>query len=286
MQFLLFDDSTCREDRQPAKVFVLAEIQESIYNWRRFGTPSCPRFPSSGYFFDAAITSPWMNVYSHLVIATFLEQTLAPSNPDEYLLGSAAPDFRYLAGMRRSQTHLSIEQINAYHARYPELASFLLGYAVHCAVDEIDIAPVFFRSFPAAVIRKGLPRQYAPMVIELYTLETTRIENRLAERGNAITSDLGLRDDDVQTASRQINTFLAAPSLEGELTSLRANGLAADPRVARYLAIARQIDRNPLLKKLLFAGLHKKKLTQPWFVTLFTTGALKGWIEAFRLLVQ
>ncbi len=222
-----------------------------------------------------------MNVYSHLVIAAFLEQMLAPGNPAEYLLGSAAPDFRYLAGMPRSQTHLSIAQICAYHARYPELASFLMGYTVHCAVDEIDLAREFFRPIPRAFIRSFLPRQFSPVVIELYYLETARVENRLAEDANAITRDLGLRDEDVQTASRQINAFLAAPSFEGELASLRANGLSADARIERYLGIARWIDRNRGLKRLLFAGLRQDKLIQEGYIALFTAGALKGWIEAF-----
>lgn len=222
-----------------------------------------------------------MNIYSHLVIASFLEQSLLPDNPEDYYLGSVVPDFRYLAGMRRSQTHISVEQISAYLDRYPHLLSFLFGYAVHCAVDEIDPGGEFFRSFPVAAFRKHLPRQFAPVVIELYYLETARVEKRLSERGNEITRDLGIPDEGVKTASQQINAFLVAPSLEMELATLQANGLAVDARIERYLGIARRIDRRPILKKLLFASLSKKKLSRERFVSLLATGELKEWIDPF-----
>jgi hypothetical protein len=127
-----------------------------------------------------------------------------------------------------------------------------------------------------------MPRQFTPVLLELYYLETARVDKRLSQCGNAITRDLGFRDQDMQAASRQINAFLIAPSLEMELATLQANGLAVDARIERYLEVACLIDRHPILKKLLFASLNKKKLTRERFISLFANGELKEWIEIFR----
>jgi hypothetical protein len=223
-----------------------------------------------------------MNVYSHLVAASFLQKSLKPDLPGDYYLGSAAPDFRYPARMPRKQTHISIEQISAYCAGYPHLRSFLLGYAVHCAVDEIDLGREFFHAFPMGAFRNRLPRQFAPVVIELYYLETLRVENRLSESSNEITRDLGFQDELVSAASRQMNRFLASPSLEMEIATLQANGFTADSRIEKYLQISRKINQHSLLKKLLFAGLIKSRLTRERFVSQLTIGKLKEWIGACR----
>ena len=66
-----------------------------------------------------------MNPYSHIVIASRLESLVQPQDPPEYYWGAVAPDMRYLAAMRRAQTHLSPQELVAFFDRYPRLESFV-----------------------------------------------------------------------------------------------------------------------------------------------------------------
>ncbi len=60
---------------------------------------------------------------------------------------------RYLAGLPRQQTHLPRAAIRAWLPAYPALHSFILGYQVHCLLDEIDLARVVGRAFPFNLLR-------------------------------------------------------------------------------------------------------------------------------------
>ena len=73
-----------------------------------------------------------MGPYSHIVVAGQLATYIQPENPSEYYWGAVAPDIRYLiAGMPRSQTHISAERILSYRVQYPALRDFVKGYLVH-----------------------------------------------------------------------------------------------------------------------------------------------------------
>ena len=63
-----------------------------------------------------------MNPYSHYLLASKAAPLIQPDHPAEYYLGSIIPDIRYLAGIRREQTHLSRARIQEYRSAYPHLA--------------------------------------------------------------------------------------------------------------------------------------------------------------------
>ena len=77
-----------------------------------------------------------MGPYSHYFLAAKLAPILKPGDPAAYHWGAIVPDIRYLAKIRRADTHLEQDRIREMAARYPHLSSFLLGYQVHCLIDE------------------------------------------------------------------------------------------------------------------------------------------------------
>ena len=100
----------------------------------------------------------YMNPYSHIVIASKVEQQVAPVNASEYYWGAIAPDIRYLAGIPRHQTHISHQAIVVLIAQYPHLKSFLQGYLVHCLSDEIPLGEIFYQHLPFSILG-CLPRE-------------------------------------------------------------------------------------------------------------------------------
>jgi hypothetical protein len=88
-----------------------------------------------------------MGPYSHYTLATRLEPSLQPENRKTYYWGAVAPDIRYLANMRREQTHLGLERINELKSYYPHLRSFLSGYQVHILTDQIDVSQAVGAAF-------------------------------------------------------------------------------------------------------------------------------------------
>ncbi len=65
-----------------------------------------------------------MNPYSHYLLASKIAPFIKPVCLEAYYLGSIIPDVRYLAGMRRDQTHISQAQIREYLISYPNLDFF------------------------------------------------------------------------------------------------------------------------------------------------------------------
>lgn len=200
-----------------------------------------------------------MNLYSHLVTASRVEARLHPGNLEAYYLGAIIPDIRYYCGLPRRQTHLPLERIAGFVAAYPHLESFALGYMVHCALDRLDLNKFLYR-FPLHAIRKRLPSQFAPVLLEYYYLETSAVSQRISEAGNEMLDDLGIGREDAAAFARQLNRFLAAPSFEVGLQVGQDLGLLHNPGIESYLRVAQTIHRHWALRKLLFAGLNIAEL--------------------------
>ncbi len=201
-----------------------------------------------------------MNPYSHVVVASKVERYLCPSDREQYYLGAVVPDVRYYSGVSRWQTHLPLEQVAAFGARYPDLQSFILGYLVHCAVDEIDLSRFILRRFPLSLARPLLPAKAAAMLIEYRYLETTTVDKRVSEASNQMLTDLGIDEATVVRFARQINQFLAEPSLEAGLTLAYRLGLSDYPGLEKYLWAAQLVGCSRVLRKLAAASVDRAQL--------------------------
>ncbi len=200
-----------------------------------------------------------MGPYSHYLIASQLEPFVKPGQPGEYYFGAVIPDVRHLAGLRRNQTHLSREKIRDCQSEYPDLKSFLLGYQVHCLIDEIDVAKVVSTAFPfnmlKAVRRKNFSQQQITMLIELFFAQSTRVEPRLAGSHNAMLSNLGITADQTEKFAGAIQAYIVAPSFQTALSAFQKYWYIENSRVDRYMQIFRTIEKNRIIKSLLFMGI-------------------------------
>ncbi len=210
-----------------------------------------------------------MHVYTHLIMAAFAEGHLRPAERGAYYLGAVAPDARYVAGLRRSLTHRPASELDAAFENHPVLRSFLLGYRLHCALDDTGADRLAAGTFPMRWLAALLPRQFLPALIEMYYLRHPRPLPRLSETGNDFTRALGLADAPLQQYARRINALIEHPSLEGELQAFASAGLLDDPRVARYMNYQRWLNHQPWLMNVLFGWgkldvLHEHALAQAY----------------------
>ena len=201
-----------------------------------------------------------MNTYAHIVLAHKLVSHMQPENIKDYYLGAIIPDVRYIASIKRKQTHIPLEQIVAFHTQYPELDSFIKGYMVHCMIDMLDLPQYAWQKFPLSVFKKRLPNAFAPVLIEFYYLENANISVELTTTSNKMLHDLNINPNDVSTMATQLNTFLAAPSFASGLTVIRNFGLFGSG-VERYLKAAHFLNRHPYIKQALFATLRMGSFT-------------------------
>jgi len=205
-----------------------------------------------------------MNPYSHYLLASKAAPFIKPDRLDEYYLGSIIPDVRYLAGMRRDQTHISQAQIREYRTAYPNLDSFLRGYQVHCLIDEIDIAKVASAAFPFNllkwVLHKNLSQQQIAVLVELFFMQSTHMDWQIKEDHNEVMTDLGITPAQTETYLNAMKEYLPSPSFETALSCFQKIGYPMNSRSEKYLQAYQSIERNRLMKGLLFMGIKNAKL--------------------------
>lgn len=202
-----------------------------------------------------------MNIYSHLVVASVLEADLKPGIPPAYYWGAVAPDIRYLAGIRRNQTHIPASKICAYMEQYPNLRAFLQGYLVHCLTDEVDLETMLYRQFPLNLLKGKLTARQIVVLLELFYLENVTLEKKVSGDHNAVLAELGIDKAVVETAAQAITRYLSSPSWVSSVSLAQELGMLGDSRIDKYLTAAEQFQTRRIWKKLLFLGLHRVKIT-------------------------
>ena len=201
--------------------------------------------------------------YTHILIASFLESVIKPENLGEYYWEAIAPDVRYLASMRRAQTHLSSKVILDDMNRYPQLNSFLQGYLVHCLTDEVKLKDIVFRNFPLVLFKNKISYQQMMMIFEFYNLEEHKTAVQITGKHNEMLTDLGLREAHSLKYLLSVNSYLSADYSEPMLKDLLAlMGLEKDSRLEKYMAAAESFQKNQLLKKFFFSHFRKNQTNE------------------------
>jgi hypothetical protein len=200
-----------------------------------------------------------MNPYSHYLLASKVAPFLQPDRLEEYYLGSIIPDIRYLAGMRRDQTHLGRAQIQQYRSAYPHLDSFLRGYQVHCLIDEIELARVASSAFPfnffKRVLGKGFSQQQIAVLVEMFFMQSTHMDWQIMEDHNEVLTDLGITPAQTETYLDAMKEYLPAPSFETALSCFQKIGWMKSSRSEKYLQAYQSIERNRVLKTFLLLAI-------------------------------
>jgi hypothetical protein len=206
-----------------------------------------------------------MNPYSHYLLASRAAPFIRPAQPAEYYLGSIIPDVRYLAGMRREQTHISRERIEEYRSTYPHLSSFLQGFQVHCLIDEIDIAGLVSSAFPLnllRLLRKGFSQQQITVLVELYFMRSARMDWHIAENHNEVLTDLGITPSQTRTYLEAMKAYLPSPSMLTALSCFEKIGWMKSSRSEKYLQAYQSLERNRVLKTLLLMAIKNAHVEQ------------------------
>jgi hypothetical protein len=199
-----------------------------------------------------------MNLYSHYILAHRLKDLTQPENLAEYAWGAVIPDIRYLAGMRRQQTHVEIARVTGWLEQYPQQRSFVLGYLVHCLLDQIDVAWAVQTAFPMRLIgrvtRKKLTRQQASMLVELYYQRGAPGGEGVSGSHNPILENLGVTEQQTAAYGRVVEEYLRTPTFAGTVSLAQQLGLVADNRVEKYLKAAQSVQKaGPVLLPMLWS---------------------------------
>jgi hypothetical protein len=203
-----------------------------------------------------------LNPYTHVVIASELASLVRPASLPDYYWGAVAPDARYLAALRRERTHLSARRILGYVDSYPHLESFLRGYLVHCLADRIELGPLFYRHLPFRFLKRRLSQRHLAVLLELYCLERRRVQCSLSGTHNEVLDELGLSEP-VSARYAQFVGQYVTPSSASRLADLaHLLGLENDARVEAYLDAAESLQRNRLLKRVLFRGIRAGRIDE------------------------
>ena len=205
-----------------------------------------------------------MGPYSHIILASELETYIKPDNPQEYYWGAIAPDIRYLvAGMSRSQTHISPEEILGYLGQYPHLKSFLQGYLVHCLSDKLNLPNIIQRKFPLYWQKNGLSPQHCTIILEFFNIVRVKtVRKSLSGTNNIALNEMGISEEHAAKFAQEINQYITSPSFASLLTLYQNLGSASNGRIDKYRIAVQQVQRKWFQKKLVLIGLHVGKINR------------------------
>jgi hypothetical protein len=205
-----------------------------------------------------------MGPYSHFVMAHRVITLVRPQDESEYYWGSIIPDIRYLAEMRRAQTHIDEQRIREFALCYPHLKSFLQGYRVHCLIDEIDLQAVVGKAFPLNIINwmfKGkISQPQIAMLVELYYLQAAHSGQLISGSQNEVLAELGIKPAHVDIFLLAMQEYFQSPCFETVFSAFQRIGMVKNPRAEKYINAARQLQRNPLLLNLLMTAVKNSNL--------------------------
>jgi hypothetical protein len=164
---------------------------------------------------------------------------------------------RYVAAMRRKQTHVSPRRILNWMEPYPHLVSFLQGYLVHCLADQIDLVQLFTRRLPLAAFKGRLTHHHCAILLELFCIERRPVRCDLSGMHNEVLDELGLSEQVSARFAQFAGKYARSAYETGRLSVTPVPGLEADdPRIARYVAAIEAFQRRRALKKALFLGIR------------------------------
>jgi hypothetical protein len=219
------------------------------------------RFQKALCTFGTVLQFFLMQLYSHLVIAHKLLPELQPQDLPEYYWGAIAADIRYIMHLPRPRTHVPVETVQKWLEQYPELRSFTLGYWVHILADERDAASYVYQGLPTRALRRRLRRLAAVWLEAALVEKEPLLDIRVSGTCNAILAELGVLGPALAAYAEAANRYAAAPSEAVVMEMLAQLGLSDNPRLERYLGIARFFQRAPWARRFMVGLVDVPKVT-------------------------
>ncbi len=205
-----------------------------------------------------------MGPYSHYFLAAKLAPILKPGDPAAYHWGAIVPDIRYLAKIPRTDTHLEQDRIREMAARYPHLSSFLLGYQVHCLIDEIDVIEVVGKAFPLNVFqwaaRNKLSLPQVTMLVEMYFLQRPPVGGTLSGGCNEALADLGITLEQASAYYEAMQAYLQSRSMASGAAAFQKIGMNREGTVEKYRRAYEAAQRSRVMKPVLLSSVQNARL--------------------------
>lgn len=205
-----------------------------------------------------------MGPYTHYRYAVRFLPHFQPRDPAAYLFGALAPDIRYLARIPRKQTHLNREAVRALCQHYPDQQSFVMGYRLHCLLDEICLSARLNRAFPFRVVRRlrrqPLSNMQATVLVELDAIRKPLAPQSFHGGANPILRDLGIASEVVEDFSQAMQAYLQAPTLQTAMDTFQRLNIVDGTRLAGYKATYDAIQKRPLLRAVILWGVRSAGL--------------------------
>jgi hypothetical protein len=208
-----------------------------------------------------------MGPYSHYFLAAKLEPSIRPENRKEYYWGAVAPDIRYLANVRRAQTHLEQDYVRKLISCYPHLQSFLSGYQVHILIDQFDqekILRMVSGAFPLNLLKKMLRKAISPeqmtMLVEMYYLQTGPVEMVLSGEHNVVLTDLGITSEQTVLFQQALQEYFRNRTFEAALSAFQKIGMIQNTRIEKYKNAYRKIQQRKVINNLFLLSVKNARL--------------------------
>lgn len=175
-----------------------------------------------------------------------------------------APDIRYLARLRREQTHLGLDRLKELMGGYPDLRAFLSGYQVHLLIDEVDIAQLVSAAFPLnllpMLLRKQISRSQMTMLVEINYLQSGAEGKKLAGEHNAVLEGLGITVEQTRQFQQALQAYFEARTFEAALNAFQKIGMVDNSRLEKYLSAYQTMQGRPALRRLFMLGVRNARL--------------------------
>lgn len=185
--------------------------------------------------------------YSHISVAQGCLRELSVDNIADYYLGSFLPDMRYFTGKPRELYHFPIGNLKGFLDSPNASRSFITGYCVHLATDEIwrgGGASKRYQDRFLAPIRKKLNHRSLEAAFEFYCLRSRPLDIRLQPNENAITESLGLTIDDIRRAVAAMQNYIDQRKLGVGLEIAQSIGQFSEDRLAQMRYLAQKIETS------------------------------------------
>jgi hypothetical protein len=205
-----------------------------------------------------------MKPYTHFVIAAQLEEDILPELPEEYYWGAVAPDVRFIAGVRREETHLSPEKILGFLEKYPHLKSFIQGYLVHCLTDSVEPRALLNKKVILRPFLQHASIHFIATIIEAFYMENYPIQKPVSGKANEMLHDSGIRAEHLEKEVVLIKSYLEKPDMETNLAYVKSG---ANRGLLTHFKELESIQNNPLVKPFWFGlgdfhGLNQQIVSQ------------------------
>lgn len=208
-----------------------------------------------------------MGPYSHFALAKKLEAFIQPENPDEYYWGAVAADIRFLANMRRAQTHLGQDRLRELVSCYPHLSSFLTGFQVHVLIDDLTpdvISQMVNASFPLSLVNKLRRKRIAPeqmiMLVEMYYLQSVRVGGALSGTYNAVLSDLGITPEKTCVYQQALQEYFGNRTIDAALSAFQKIGMIPNSRMEKYQNAFQTMQKHKMMNALFILSIKNSGL--------------------------